>query len=148
MLLPFGEAKAGIEAALKSDQPMQRYWASMVCTSLGKEAATLTDLVRPLLDDSSEVVRVRALEFLGSTGSLNPQPALTELVNGTKDPALAVEALNSVVWFKDHFGGKYPVQRSDFHPDQKGGDIDDRLNYINGVPYPANGKAKKKKGKK
>ncbi len=148
MLLPFGEAKAGIEAALKSDQPMQRYWAAMVCTSFGKEAAPLNDLVRPLLDDASEIVRVRALEFLGSTGVTNPQSALIALVNQTKDPVLAVEALNSVVWFKDHFDGKYPIQRSDFHPKQTGGDIDDRLNYINGVPYPKEGAAKKKKGKK
>ena len=148
MLIPFGEAKAGIEAALTSDQPMQRYWGVMVCTSFGKEASPLTDLVRPLLDDASEIVRVRALEFLGSTGTVNPQPTLIALVNKTEDPVLAVEALNSVVWFRDHFDGKYPVQRSDFHPAKTGGDIDDRLNYINGVPYPKDGAAKKKKGKK
>ncbi|MEZ5385536.1 MAG: sulfatase-like hydrolase/transferase [Prosthecobacter sp.] len=147
MLVPFDEAKPGIEAALKSDVPMQRYLGAMVCTAFGKQAALLADLARPLLDDSSEIVRVRALEFLGSIGEMNPQPALTALVNQTSDPVLAVEALNSVVWFKDHFDGKYPVQRSDFHPAKNGGDIDDRLNYINGVPYPSGGKAKKK-GKK
>ncbi|MCB1278652.1 sulfatase-like hydrolase/transferase [Prosthecobacter sp.] len=148
MLRPFAEARLGIEAALKSDVPMQRYWGAMVCTAFGKDAAPLTDLVRPLLNDPSEIVRVRALEFLGSLDVMNPQPALTDIVNKTADPVLAVEALNSVVWFKDHFAGKYSVKRSDFHPLVKGGDVDDRLNYINGVPYPPNAGAKKKKGKK
>ena len=46
------------------------------------------------------------------------------------------EALNSVVFFRDFFGDRYGVERSDFHPACKGADIDDRLNYINGVPYP------------
>ena len=147
MLVSFDEAKPKIEAALKSDTPMKRYWGAMVCTHFGKAAASLTDLVRPLLDDKSEPVRVRALEFLGSTGALNPQPALTGIVNSTQDPVLAVEALNAVVWFKDHFDGKYPVTRADFHPVKTGGDIDDRLNYINGIPYPPNANKKAGKGK-
>lgn len=148
MLRSFDDAKAGIETAVKSKHEMQRYWGAMVCTAFGKQAVSLAGLTRPLLDDASEIVRVRALEFLGSIGEVNPQPSLTALINQTSDPVLAVEALNSVVWFKDHFEGKYPVQRSDFHPAQRGGDIDDRLNYLNGIPYPAEAKAKKKKGKK
>ncbi|MDP1588467.1 MAG: hypothetical protein Q8M07_12025 [Prosthecobacter sp.] len=61
---------------------------------------------------------------------------------------LAVEALNAVVWFKDHFDGRHPVQRSDFHPKMTGGDIDDRLNYLNGIPYPKEVGKKRSKGKK
>jgi uncharacterized sulfatase len=148
MLVPFEEARPKIEAALKSDQPMQRYWGAMVCTAFGKEAAPLTDLVRPLLEDASEIVRLRAIEFLGSLGAVAPQTLLIGLVNATTDSVLATEALNSVIWFKDHFEGKHPVQRSDFHPGQTGGDIDDRLHYISGIPYPKEGSPKKKKGKK
>jgi len=148
MLVPIDEARPKIEAALKSDQPMQRYWGAMVCTAFGKEAAPLTDLVRPLLEDTSEIVRLRAIEFLGSLGAVDPQPLLIELVNATTDSVLATEALNSVIWFKDHFEGKHPVQRSVFHPGQTGGDIDDRLHYINGIPYPeATGKKAGKRKK-
>jgi uncharacterized sulfatase len=147
MLVPFDEARPKIEAALKSDQTMPRYWAAMVCTAFGKEAAPLADLVRPLLDDASESVRLRAIEFLGSIGAIDPQPALIRLVNATSDSVLATEALNAVIWFKDHFEGKHPVQRSDFHPMSKEGDIDDRLNYINGTPYPEGASAGKKAGK-
>lgn len=63
-------------------------------------------------------------------------------------PPANLEALNSIVWFRDHFGDNYPVKRSDFRPVCKGADIGDRLNDINGEPYPkkkrTNGKGKKK----
>ncbi len=135
-LLPFEEAAPRIRQALASEEPLVRYWAAMVCTAFGNEAETLADDVRPLAKDPSAVVRLRAAEFLGRIGAVNPQPALTDIVNTTEDPIVATEALNSVVWFRDFFDDRYPVERSDFHPVSRGADIDDRLNYINGVPYP------------
>ena len=73
-------------------------------------------------------------------------PVLTNIVNTTDDGVVATEALNSIVWFRDFFNDRYPVKRSDFYPVCQGGDVDDRLNYINGVPYPP--KPKKAKGKR
>jgi uncharacterized sulfatase len=151
ILKPYTEAKTGISTALASTNPMQRYWGAMVCTAFGRAAAEQADRVKALVQDESPAVQVRALEFLGSIGAVSPQPALTKFINTTQDTVLAVEALNSVVWFRDHFDGKYPVARADFHPTQTGGDIDDRLNYLNGVPYPNEGQGKgkgKRKGKK
>ncbi len=145
-LLPYEAAKPKLRKALQSDHPMIRYWAAMACSSFGKQAAELADSVRPLLEDDPPIVRVRAAELLGILGQQNPQPVLAEIVNSTADPILATEALNAVVFFRDFFAGRYPVQRSDFHPVSKGADIDDRLNYINGAPYPRK-PAKAKKGK-
>ena len=141
-LQPFDEVEAKIAEALESESEMTRYWAAMVCAAFGEKAKSLTDKVEPLLKDESPVVRIRAAEFLGGIGKINPQPVLTEIVNTSKDPVVAVEALNAIVWFRDFFGDKYPVERSDFNPVSKLGDLSDRLNYINGVPYPP------KKGKK
>lgn len=135
-LLPYAEAKPKLQAALTSDDPMVRYWGAMVCSAFGKEAAELADSVEGLLKDDQQIVRVRAAEFLGLIGRQNPQPILTEIVNSTQDPVLATEALNSVVFFRDFFEGRYPVKRSDFNPISKGADINDRLNYINGAAYP------------
>jgi hypothetical protein len=150
-LLPFAHVKGKISMALQSNDEMKRYWAAMVCTSFGDLAKGLAADVTPLLKDESEVVRIRAAEFLGRVGSINPQIALTELVNQTSDPIVATEALNSIVWFKDFFGGKYPVKRSEFTPKVMGADVDDRLNYINGIPYPRKrpkNRAKQKKNRK
>jgi uncharacterized sulfatase len=135
-LLPYEKAEPQLQKALRSDDPMIRYWAAMACSSFGEEAVDLANSVRSLLKDDCPVVRVRVAEFLGIIGEQNPQPLLTAIVNTTQDPVLATEALNSIVFFRDFFQDRYPVERSDFHPVAKGGDIDDRLNYINGVPYP------------
>lgn len=145
-LLPFGKAEAEIVTALKSDNAMERYWGAMVCTAFGEQAASLTDVIKPLLKDSSNPVRVRAAEFLGLIGKINPQMTLIEVVNSTELDVEGVEALNSIVWFKDFFNNQYPVKRADFNPKKAGGDVDDRLNYINGIPYPP--KVKKNKRKK
>ncbi len=136
MLLPFEAAQPRLRIALASDNPMIRYWAAMSCTAFGSAASDLAMDVRPLLSDDSQTVRIRAAEFLGLIGQINPQTTLTEIVNATDDPVVATEALNSVVWFRDFFADQYPVKRSDFHPLRMGADVDDRLNYINGVPYP------------
>lgn len=143
-LLSFDDAKPKIVNALSSDNAMIRAWAAVVCTSFGKQAASLSEHVKPLLKDQHEIVRVRAVEFLGSLGVIKPQDALIKIVNETDDEILAVEALNSVVWFKDFFNDRHPIHRSEFTPKVSGGDVDDRLNYINGVPYPKKKKPRKK----
>ncbi|MGI9474868.1 MAG: sulfatase-like hydrolase/transferase [Rubripirellula sp.] len=143
----FAEASPELKVSLGSDDPMVRYWAAMVCSSFGKEALSLVDRVRPLLKDPSPIVRVRAAEFLGIVEAENPQPVLTEIVNSTEDSVLATEALNSVVLFRDFYGDRYPVDRADFKPASSGGDVDDRLNYINGIPYPPKANRPKRKNR-
>ena len=133
--------------AMKSDNPMIRYWGAMTCAALGTRASNLATQAMPLLKDPDETVRIRAAEFLGQLDIINPQETLVTLVNTTQDSIVATEALNAVVWFRDFFDGQYPVLRTDFQPIATGADVDDRLNYINGVPYPAkkNQRAKKPK---
>jgi arylsulfatase A-like enzyme len=134
-LQPFGQAEPLLRSALKSEKPLVRYWAAMASTAFGDSAKPLTDQVQLLLKDASSTVRIRAAEFLGRVGAINPQPVLTEIVNKTEDAIVATEALNSIVWFRDFFDD-YPVVRSDFDPVAQGADIEDRLNYISGIPYP------------
>jgi len=144
-LLSFAEAKPRLEAALNSEHRFVRAWAAMACSAFREEAKPLVPAVEPLLKDPSELVQLRAAEFLGLVGAVNPQPVLTELVNTTDSAVLATEALNSVVWFRDFFGDRDSVDRADFRPQAKGADVMDRLNYLNGVPYPTKAKKKKKK---
>ena len=147
-LQPFAKAERSLVRALESSRPAVRAWAATVCTSFGMKAAGLAENVKPLLEDESMVVRIRAAEFLGLIGKTNPQTTLIKVVNTTENAVEATEALNSVVWFRDFFGDRYPVKRSDFEPVSDGADIDDRLNYINGDPYPKKKPTKKNAGKK
>lgn len=134
-LVEFEKAKPTLATALVSENEMERYWAAMVCAGFGRQAKSLAELARPLLKDKSEVVRIRAAEFFGQLGD-DPRPTLIALVNQTDDAIVGTEALNSIVWFKDFFPEQFPVKRSEFDPRTNGADMDDRLNYINGVPYP------------
>lgn len=135
-LQPFEDARSGITRALASGDAFHRYWGLMVCSAFGESAAEFADAATELLDDGEPIVQVRAAEFLGILGRQNPQPVLTGIINTTQDSVLAVEALNSVVYFRDFHGDRFPAPRSDFDPQVRGGDVDDRLNYLNGVPYP------------
>jgi arylsulfatase A-like enzyme len=145
----FAEARPKLEAALADPNQWVRYWAAMACTAPGEPAAGLAPAVEALLQDPEPAVRLRAVEFLGRIGKINPQPALAALVNSTQDAIFATEVLNSVVWFRDHFGGAYPAARADFNPRTHGADVDRRLDYLNGDPYPEDKEpGKKKKGKK
>ena len=141
-LRPFGSVRGELEKGLASDDAMQRLWALNACTSWGEAARPLVPLAKKRVNDAEPLVRLRAIEFLGALGTIQPQASLVPLVNDAADPIFATEALNSVVWFRDFLGK--PVERSAFTRSMNGGDVDDRLNYINGVPYPPK-KWKKKK---
>ncbi|QDT14129.1 sulfatase-like hydrolase/transferase [Alienimonas californiensis] len=130
-LRPFDEAEPGLRAALSDANPMVRYWAAMVCTAFGERAASLAPLVRPLLEDDSPVVRLRATEFLGRIGAVEPQPLLATLLNETDSPIFAAEVLNTIVWFADHVVGTAPVDPSVLKPQVRGDSVARRLEYLN-----------------
>jgi len=146
-LQPFSDAQQGIEKALNSKQPMQRYWATMAATAFGESAAVLAPNIEPLLNDDCEIVRVRAAEFFGIIGEINPQIELTRIVNTTSNPVVATEALNSVVYFRDNTIPAHSIEVSSLKPIVEGGDVDDRMNYLKGDPYPPKSAKKKTKRK-
>jgi len=146
-LQPFSDVQSSLEKALASDQPMQRYWAVMTCSAFGKKADSLIRNIEPLLSDRSEIVRIRAAEFLGLLGKIDPQVELRKIVNSTGNPVVATEALNSVVYFRDCADPPYPIEVTSLKPTVIGGDVDDRMNYLKGDPYPPKPSKKRGKGK-
>ena len=143
----FKEARAALEAALGATSPWVRYWGAMSCTAFGEEAVELAPKVESLLKDGEPAVQLRAVEFLGEIGKIQPQPALVELVNGTDDGVFATEVLNSVVWFRDHFGGAFPIERSAFTTSLNEDGVKRRLAYLAGDPYGEEAKTKAGKGR-
>ena len=132
VLQPFDLAETAIRDALSSEDTWLRYWAVTNCTIWGEDARVLDAEVRPLLADASLEVRIRAAEFLGRIGVIDPQPVLADIVNSADDAVTVTQALNSIVWFRDFFNDRYPVNPSDLHPVVEGADIDDRLDYLRG----------------
>ncbi|MCM8532728.1 MAG: sulfatase [Lentisphaeraceae bacterium] len=104
-LSPYPEAKAEIGKALNSEDPMERYWGLIVCSTFGKTANSFYKKASELAkNDENLLVRTRATEFLGLTGASDPLPLMIDILNKTIDPIEANLILNSVVLLKDSTG--------------------------------------------
>ncbi len=100
-LLPFKEARGGLVKAITSGDPLKQYWAMIVCSSFGTEAATFEQEARMLILSDDLLVRTRAAEFLGLSGLGDPIPVIMQALNTTTDPVEALLILNSLVMLSD-----------------------------------------------
>ena len=133
-LLPFAEAEPEIEVAIRSGNPWKRYWGIVAAGTFGKEAAgwsaPLTTLAK---SDPENLVRMRAAEFLGLTGTGDPVPLLTDVLNDAGSPAETVLILNTMTILHDgphayRFPGAKKVVGK--FKDVPGGLIKQRLEYL------------------
>ncbi len=97
MLAPFDQVKKPLHRALRSDRPWHRYWALIVCSAFGAEAAALYETARRLLaQDPSGLVRMRAAEFLGLTRQQDPSLDLLKILARSETAAEANLVLNTI----------------------------------------------------
>ncbi|MDF1862377.1 MAG: sulfatase-like hydrolase/transferase [Verrucomicrobiales bacterium] len=143
MLHPISDSEAPLRSALRSADPMIRAWALTSCAALGESASELMETAKPLLHDEDPIVRVRAAEFLGLNGAVDPRGTLIEVVNESDHPVVQLIALNAVALFHDHSGTSYPFEADDFTEIQ--GEAERRILYLQDDWI---GKKPKKKGKK
>jgi hypothetical protein len=96
-LRSFSKAEKKIGKALNSTDPWQRYWALIVCSSFGEEAAPFYDEARQIAaGDSENLVRLRAAEFLALGGVEAPGPVISDVLKKAKTPVEANLMLNTV----------------------------------------------------
>jgi len=100
-LLPFEKARGGIALALNSEDPLTKYWALIVCSAFGTEAAGFKEQAMHLCKDSDLLVRTRAAEFLGLSGLGDPVPVILDALYGSQDGVEALLILNSLVLLMD-----------------------------------------------
>ena len=101
-LSDFEEIKMEIETHLQSSDPWERYWALVVCSSLGKEAMDLIPHINQIKNTDAELInRVRAAEFLGVIKAENPSKVMISALYKSRDGAEALLILNSIVLMKD-----------------------------------------------
>ncbi|MEN8733904.1 MAG: sulfatase [Lentimonas sp.] len=133
-LKPFPEVKQQIAKALNSPKRLERYWGLVTCSAFGDHAAPLFDKAKELAaNDEDRLVRVRAAEFLGLTGGVDPRPVIVEVLKQVKDPVEATLILNSATLLESSKPG-YDFDLSEFRSaDWANGDRNlprQRLNYL------------------
>ncbi|NQT13451.1 MAG: sulfatase, partial [Planctomycetes bacterium] len=131
-LLPFTEAKPGLEKALASANPWERYWALVACSCFGDEAGSLAAAAKRRLDDTELLVRVRAAEFLGIVGAADPRSTLCKVLNTTESPVEALLTFNTVVFFHDRAPGGYPFDLKALDMKVTSGEVQRRISYLGG----------------
>jgi len=95
-LTAFPEAKQRIARALESENPWERYWGLVTCSSFGKQAAPFYKKAKAVAaSDGERLVRIRAAEFLGLAGEADPRPLFMEVLRQVSDPIEANLILNS-----------------------------------------------------
>jgi hypothetical protein len=107
VLLPFEDAEAKIEKALKSGSDWGKYWACLVCSQFGASAKKLSPLLSLLSKEKNLMVRMRAIEALALVSGNDPMPGLISVLNESISRIEVLLALNSVVFFRDFHGFEF-----------------------------------------
>ncbi|MEO0414010.1 MAG: sulfatase-like hydrolase/transferase [Verrucomicrobiota bacterium] len=144
--LVFKKAPAkAIKKALKSEDPIARYWGLMTLTARPECVEELKTEVEACLKDSEEIVRVRAADALGVANQGDGVATLIDVINTTEDSVVASEAFNSLVYFKDGHTPAANIDASLLKPGVNGADVPRRMPYLKGEEFVKPKKGKKKK---
>ncbi len=113
----YDEAAKGIEQALKSGDPIDRYWGLVVCSSFryAARAQNLEMIQQIAKSDSEPINRVRAAEYMGLILQQKPQAVMCEALYSVSDPVEATMILNSMTLFSemnDKRGVKFDIDGS------------------------------------
>lgn len=97
----FDIVKSNLVAYLSSEDPFERYWAIIACSSFGKKAISLEPKIRiAAKTDTLSINRVRAAEYLGLVGIENPSKVMLDALYKSENPGEALLILNSITLMK------------------------------------------------
>ncbi|MEM6319423.1 MAG: sulfatase [Bacteroidota bacterium] len=100
-LLPFDKAKKRIKRALKSSNPWERYWGTIVCSTFGTTAKKFYKKAKKISQaDEEPLVKMRAIEFLALSGQTIDKAIVHDLVKNAPTETRANLLLNSVALIK------------------------------------------------
>jgi len=135
-LKSFSESKTEIEKALASNNPWKRYWGLIVCSSFGEAASPFFKMaVKMAQEDKENLVRLRAVEFLGLYDQKVPEKLIVNIVKNAKSEVETNLVLNSIALLKmvkPDFSTTLPKRMfSKEWVDQEGDLVNERIGFIN-----------------
>ena len=80
------------------------------------------------MENSDELVRLRAAVFLAIIGAEDPQPLLKKILKETDDSTTNLMVLNDLVLLQDFHGYKFDITPDDVTA--KSGEVNRRLEYL------------------
>lgn len=138
-LIPLEDARDQLEAAVQSDDPWERYWGLITCSSHGRAVKPFVSIARDLAkNDPERLVRVRAAEYLGLTRIDEPQSVIMEALRQSRSHVEANLILNTLVMLRDGKPGyDFQLKSEDIDPAARKGDVPRRLEYLDPSFKPA-----------
>ncbi|MDT0551856.1 sulfatase family protein [Urechidicola vernalis] len=98
----FENSKKKLEKALNSNDPWERYWALIVCSTFGKQAKKFNQIIKDIANNDSERInKIRALEFIGLTGAQNPLEEMASILVESESVAESLLITNTMVLMTD-----------------------------------------------
>ncbi|WP_289054818.1 sulfatase family protein [Carboxylicivirga marina] len=100
-LLSISKSHKKLSKALASDNPWERYWALIVCSSYMKKIPQLLPVIKAIANNDNLLInKVRAAEYLAIVGEQAPQKVMTEALYASQDVTEAMLILNSMALMK------------------------------------------------
>ena len=136
-LLTFSEAESQVAQALNSSNPWHRYWALIVCSSFGEAAKGFVPRIQRMANEDAEnLVRVRAAEYLGLTGTGDPVAPLMASLKAASSKAEVLLVFNTMTVLKDsprafHFDVSLGMLQKQLRK-KTNNDIPNRIEYLAG----------------
>lgn len=133
----FSRSRAAIDTALHSENPHQRYWGLIVCSSFGNRAKSFAAIAKQMADsDPNRLVRVRAAEFLALIGERSPTQVLQQALAESDSGIEVGLILNTVTLLRDGAPGyDIEVDPEDLQAAVlKNDSVQRRLEYLNPPP--------------
>ena len=101
---PVSESKKELTTLLNSKNEWKRYWALMVLTSYGEQAAMFIPDIKALYKSELNLLnKAKAIEFLTLFNEIDTVKALTAIINQSQSDIETLEILNSANYLHDMF---------------------------------------------
>ncbi len=129
----FGVVRLPLRDALKSEDPWQRYWATIVCGCFGKAAASLEDDLRRRCADEEPLVSARAAESLALVSGLDPRATLYRAIKEANSEPEALQTMNVAVFVDGLESGKWRIDPAQIHfgfTPAKNSELGGRMDYL------------------
>ncbi len=118
-LLPYADAKTGIEKALTSADQFDRYWALCAASNFAEAASDLAPIAQSIIEKDTVLInKVRAAEFLAISTKASPVEFMQQALYDSRNEAEALLIMNSVALMADiNYNYKFNIDKEKVNVD-------------------------------